>query len=92
MKNRQRGTATMTENKSDVKAAKAPQGPGGRRKGPASMSDVVASVGSLKRVMKIYLKTFPKLAPLVGLCILVGAVTAAVPAVFQQKVIKVIAR
>jgi len=80
----------MTENKSDVKSAKAPQGPGARRKGPASMGDVVASVGSLKRLMKLYFKTFPKLAPLVGVCILVGAVTAAIPAVFQQKVIKVI--
>ena len=79
----------MTENKSDVKPAKAPQGPG-RRKGPASMRDVIASVDSLKRVMKLYFKTFPKLAPLVGVCILVSAFTAAVPAVFQQKVLKVI--
>ena len=39
----------MTENKSDIKSAQAPKaapGPGGRRKGPASMADVLASAGS----------------------------------------------
>ena len=81
----------MTENKS--KAGQAPEAapaPGGRRRGAASMSQVMASTGSLKRAMKLYFKFFPKLAPLVGVCILVNALAAAAPALFQRNILKII--
>ena len=54
------------------------------------MSQVMASTGSLKRAMKLYFKFFPKLAPLVGVCILVNALAAAAPALFQRNILKII--
>ena len=84
----------MSENKAKDFQNKAPQnaprGPGGRRGGPASMSQIKDSTGSLKRILKIYLGLFPKLVWLLLLCIVVGAVTAAVPSIFQQKILAII--
>lgn len=81
----------MTENKSKAdQAPEAAPAPGGRRRGAASMSQVMASTGSLKRAMKLYFKFFPKLAPLVGVCILVNALAAAAPALFQRNILKII--
>lgn len=93
MRNRRKEASIMSENKSKANARKAPEAapaPGGRRKGPASMSQVIGSFSSLKRALKMYIKYFPGLTVLVGVCILVGAVTAAIPSVFQQKVLAVI--
>ncbi len=60
--------------------------PGGRRRGPASMSQVVGSMGSLKRVMKMYIKQFPVLTWVIVLFNIYNAVAAALPMVFLQKV------
>ncbi len=84
----------MSENKAKAYENKAPsaapaRGPG-RNRGPASMSQIKGSVGSLKRVLKIYFRYFPKLIWVIFVCILVGAVTAAVPSIFQQKIIAII--
>ena len=84
----------MSENKAKTYQNKAPEsaparGPG-RNRGPASMAQLKGSVGSLKRVLKIYLSYFPKLIWVIFVCILVGAVTAAVPSIFQQKIIAII--
>ena len=83
----------MSENKTKA-PEKAPQaapqrGPG-RNRGPASMSQIKGSVGSLKRVLKIYLGYFPKLVWVIVLCIFVGAVTAAVPSIFQKNILSII--
>ncbi len=64
--------------------------PGGRRRGPASMSQVVGSMGSLKRVMAMYLKQFPVLTWIIVLFNIYNAVAAALPMVFLQKVTVVI--
>ena len=64
--------------------------PGGRHRGPASMSQVVGSMGSLKRVMKMYIKQFPVLTWVIVLCNVYNAVAAALPMVFLQKVTVVI--
>ena len=83
----------MSENKAKAYENKAPSAPArgpGRNRGPASMSQLKGSVGSLKRVLKIYFRYFPKLIWVIFICILVGAVTAAVPSIFQQKIIAII--
>ena len=83
----------MSENKAKTNAKKAPEAapaPGARRRGPASMSQVIGSFSSLKRALKMYIKYFPGLTVLVGICILVGALTAAVPSIFQQKILAII--
>lgn len=93
MRNRRKEASIMSENKSKANAKKAPEAapaPGGRRKGPASMSQVIGSFSSLKRALKMYIKYFPGLTVLVCICILVGAVTAAVPSIFQQKIVAII--
>lgn len=54
------------------------------------MSQIKGSVGSLKRVLKIYLGYFPKLVWVIVLCIFVGAVTAAVPSIFQKNILSII--
>jgi len=77
----------MTTDKKKVEAAPAP---GGRRRGAASMGQVVGSLGSLKRAMGKYFKYFPALGPLVAVCIIVNAIVAAVPSIFTQKIIAVI--
>ena len=84
----------MSENKTKA-PEKAPQaapqrGPGRRNSGPASMSQIKGSIGSLKRVMKIYVGYFPKLSWVIFLCIFVGAVTAAVPSIFQKNILTII--
>ena len=84
----------MSENKAKAYQNKAPAvAPAkgsGRNRGPASMSQIKGSLGSIKRVLKIYIGYFPRLVWLLLLCIVVGAVTAAVPSVFQQKIITII--
>ena len=83
----------MSENKTKA-PEKAPQaaparGPG-RNRGPASMAQIKGSIGSLKRVLKIYIGYFPKLVWVIVLCIFVGAVTAAVPSIFQKNILSII--
>ena len=81
----------MSDNKAKAPAAApAPARGPGRNRGPASMSQIKDSAGSLKRVLKIYFRYFPKLIWVIFVCILVGAVTAAVPSIFQQKIIAII--
>ena len=84
----------MSENKAKAFQNKAPESApargSGRNRGPASMSQIKGSLGSIKRVLKIYLGYFPGLVWLLLLCIVVGAVTAAVPSIFQQKIITII--
>ena len=65
------------------------QMPGGRR-GAASFGQMKGQSGDLKRVIKKYAGYFPKLVPAVLVCILVNAIVAAVPSIFQQKVLTVI--
>ena len=75
----------MSENTPKKKPEAAPA-PGGRRRGPASMSQVVGSFGSLKRVMKMYIKQFPVLTWVVVVFNIYNAVAASLPMVFLQKV------
>ena len=64
--------------------------PGGRRRGPASMSQVIGSMGSLKRVVKMYIKLFPVLTWVIVIFNIYNAVAAALPMVFLQKVTAVL--
>ena len=73
--------------KKKIEAAPAP---GGRGRGPASMSQIKDSMGSLKRVVRMYLKQFPVLTWVVALCIIYNSIAAAIPSVFLQKVIDII--
>ena len=73
--------------KKKVEAAPAP---GGRHRGAASMSQVMGSMDSLKRVVKLYVKQFPVLTWVVVFCIVYNSITASVPSIFLQKVIVVI--
>ena len=75
----------MSKNTPKNKPEAAPA-PGGRRRGPASMSQVVGSMSSLKRVMKMYIKQFPVLTWVIVLFNIYNAVAAALPMVFLQKV------
>ena len=68
-----------------VEAAPAP---GGRRRGPASMSQVIGSMGNLKRAVKYYIKCSPLLFIVIVICALVGAVTAAAPGRGQAEGLK----
>ncbi|MBQ2272524.1 MAG: ABC transporter ATP-binding protein [Clostridia bacterium] len=45
---------------------------------------------ALSRAVKLLLSAYPVLVPIAGVCILLSAVIAAVPAIFQQKVLAVI--
>ncbi len=92
MKNRRREDQVMSNNTNapKKKTEAAAQAPGGRRRGPASMSQVVGSMGSLKRVMKMYLKQFPVLTWVIVVFNIYNAVAAALPMVFLQKVTVVI--
>ena len=72
--------------KAPEKKIEAAPAPGGRRRGPASMSQVIGSMGSLKRVIKMYIKIFPVLSWVVVLFNVYNAVAAALPMVFLQKV------
>ena len=73
--------------KKPVEAAPAP---GGRHRGAASMSQVIGSMDNLKRALKYYIKCSPALFGVIVFCALFGAVTAAAPGVFLQKVTEVI--
>lgn len=73
--------------KKPVEAAPAP---GGRRRGPASMSQVVGSMGNLKRAVKYYIKCAPALFAIIVVCALVGAITAAAPGILLQKITAII--
>ncbi|MBR4430804.1 MAG: ABC transporter ATP-binding protein, partial [Clostridiales bacterium] len=74
------------------KKIEAAPAPGGRHRGAASMSQIKDSMGSLKRVVKMYLKQFPVLTWVVGFCIIYNSIAAAIPSIFLQKVIDVINR
>ena len=74
------------KNDAPEKKIEAAPAPGGRRRGPASMSQVIGSMGSLKRVIKMYIKIFPVLSWVVVLFNVYNAVAAALPRVFLQKV------
>ena len=54
------------------------------------MSQVKDSMGSIKRVVKMYIKQFPVLTWVVVACNIYNAVAAAMPAVFLQKVTAVL--
>ena len=43
-------------------------------------------VGSIKRLLSLLVKAYPVMVPIVAVCILIGAVTASLPAIFQQKI------
>jgi ATP-binding cassette subfamily B protein len=87
MKNRRREDLAMSKkNDAPEKKVEAAPAPGGRRRGPASMSQVIGSMGSLKRVIKMYIKIFPVLSWVVVLFNVYNAVAAALPMVFLQKV------
>ena len=45
---------------------------------------------SIKRLLKLLLEAYPVMVPIVGVCIVIAAVTAAMPAIFQQKIYAVI--
>ena len=45
---------------------------------------------SIKRLLKLLLEAYPVMVPIVGVCIVIAAVTAALPAIFQQKIYVVI--
>ena len=72
------------------KKVEAAPAPGGRHRGPASMSQVMGSMGSLKRVIKMYIRQFPVLTWVIVLFNVYNAVAAALPMVFLQKVTVVI--
>ncbi len=43
--------------------------------------------GSLVRIVSMLIKTYPVLIPLTAVCIIISAVTASLPAIFQQQVL-----
>ena len=45
---------------------------------------------SIKRLLKLLINAYPVLVPIVGLCIVIAAVTASLPAIFQQKIYAII--
>ena len=61
-----------------------------RGRGAAPLKDVKNSMGSLKRVIKLYFKWFPGLAPLMILCIIINSIAAVIPPLFIQKVLKIV--
>ncbi len=75
--------------KKKIEAAPAP---GGRGRGPASMAQIAGSMGSLKRVVKMYFEQFPVLTWIIALCIIYNSIAASIPSIFLQKVIDVINR
>ena len=46
--------------------------------------------GSIKRLLGMLIKAYPVLLPIVGVCIIIAAVTAAMPAIFQQRIYAII--
>lgn len=51
------------------------------------MKNKTKKLSSLKRILKSLFKEYPKLLGIVIVCIFISAVTAAIPAVFQQQVL-----
>ncbi len=45
---------------------------------------------SIKRLLSMLIKAYPVLLPVVGACIVISAVTASLPAIFQQRIYAVI--
>ena len=76
--------------KAPEKKIEAAPAPGRRGRGPASMSQVKDSMGSIKRVLRMYVKQFPVLTWVVVICNIYNAVAASMPAVFLQKVTAVL--
>ena len=70
-------------NKSRSMPARPMAAPGGKGR-PAPRKGVFG------RLLKLLFRSFPVLLPVAAFCILFNAVAAAVPAIFQQKVIAVI--
>ncbi|MBR4555989.1 MAG: ABC transporter ATP-binding protein [Clostridiales bacterium] len=54
------------------------------------MSQVVGSMGNLKRAVKYYIKCSPALFAVIVFCSLVGAITAAAPGILLQKITAII--
>ncbi|MBO7253937.1 MAG: ABC transporter ATP-binding protein, partial [Clostridia bacterium] len=46
--------------------------------------------GTFKRIIKMLFKSYPKLVPITIFCILFSSATAALPALFIEKVVKII--
>ena len=61
-----------------------------RRRGAASFSQMKESSGCIIKAIKMYFGFFPKLTPIVFVCITVSAVTALMPAIFQKQIIGII--
>lgn len=61
-----------------------------RRRGAASFSQMKESSGCIIKAIKMYFGFFPKLTPIVFICITVSAVTALMPAIFQKQIIGII--
>ena len=58
--------------------------------GPKGMPPKKLDKGVFKRVIKLLFKSYPVLAPLTCVCILLSALVSSIPAVFQQKVLKIV--
>jgi len=46
-----------------------------------------AKKGSLKRIIKLLIRSYPILIPIAAVCIIISSVTASLPAIFQQQVL-----
>ena len=55
-------------------------------------TDSPKKMNSLIRVVRLLIKAYPVMVPIVGVCILIAAVTASLPAIFQQQIYAVIGR
>lgn len=49
-----------------------------------------AKKGTMGRVIKLLFKSYPVLAPVTCICILLSALVSSIPAIFQQKVLKIV--
>ena len=78
MSSRRKGAAKMSSNRMPPKG------------GPKGMPPKKLDKGVLKRVIKLLFKSYPVLAPLTCVCILLSALVSSIPAVFQQKVLKIV--
>ncbi len=74
---------------SEGKVVKAPGGRGGPR-GFGAVKGNKDSFATLLRVIKKYKGYFPKMTPVVIICILLAAIIGSIPSLFIQKVIKII--
>ena len=78
MSSRRKGAAKMSSNRMPPKG------------GPKGMPPKKLDKGVFKRVIKLLFKSYPVLAPLTCVCILLSALVSSIPAVFQQKVLKIV--